>query len=119
MATGARLEDSGRQRLTRRDQDLPGDQVESRDQLGNTVLYLQAGVHLQEVMPALGVHQELDRGRVLEGDGACHPTRGVEEPFPQGRVDGRRGALLDELLVPALDAAVSLAKADQVAVPVS
>ena len=49
------------QRLARRDPRLLGDQVDAGDQLGDRVLDLDAGVHLdEEVLTGLVVDEELD-----------------------------------------------------------
>ena len=53
-----------RQRLARGDADLLLDQVDAGDHLGHRVLDLDAGVHLDEVVLAVAVDDELDRGGV-------------------------------------------------------
>ena len=42
-----------RQRFTRRDSDLPLDQIEPGDHFGDRMLHLQAGVHLHEIESAV------------------------------------------------------------------
>jgi hypothetical protein len=56
VAAGLGDQDGRVKRLARGDADLPGHQVEACDQLGDTVLHLEAGVHLQEVVVAIVVH---------------------------------------------------------------
>ena len=78
--------------------------------LGHRVLDLDAGVHLHEV--------ELRRRR--RGTRPCRRSRsrpprrrcdrGLAHPLAQLRVDDRRGRLLDQLLVAALDRALALAE---------
>ena len=49
-----------RERLTARDPDLLGDEVERRDHLGDAVLDLEPGVHLEEVeLAVLGTRDRL------------------------------------------------------------
>ena len=68
-----RLEHRRREPLARGDAELPRDQVEAGHQLGHAVLDLEPGVHLQEVVVAGGIEQELDGRGVVEVDGAAPP----------------------------------------------
>ncbi len=106
------------QRLARGHPQLPLDEVEPGDQLGDGVLDLETGVHLQEVELAPFV-EELDRAGVdvaaRLGDGHRRLAHGA--PHVVGELGG--GALLDELLVAALGRAVALAEPQTVAVGVS
>ena len=106
-----------RQRLTGRDPQLLGDEVELRDLFGDAVLHLEAGVHLEE--PELAVLVEaLDGAGVHVAAATRHLHRGlVHRGADLGAELGGR-ALLDELLVAALRGAVALAQADDVAVRV-
>ena len=101
--------------LALRDRELQVDQVESGDELGDGVLDLESGVHLEEEGVLAG-DEELD--------GA-----GVDVADLAGQVDGRRGddradrvgdlarrRLLEHLLVAALDGAVTLVQVHDVAV---
>ena len=54
-----------RQPRARRDLDLQAHQVEPGHQFRDRVLHLEAGVHLQEVEPAILVHQEFDRAGIV------------------------------------------------------
>jgi hypothetical protein len=59
--------------------DLESYQVGAGDGLGDRVLYLQAGVHLQEPEVAGVIAQELDRARAHVADrGGRVPPRGQE-----------------------------------------
>ena len=82
------------------------------------VLDLDARVHLHEVEAAVRVEQELDRAGALvvrgDGGGDGRPPICARS---SGR-HGRRGRLLDELLVAPLDRAVALAEVDGVALAV-
>ena len=44
-----------------RDADLPGDEIEASDHLGDRMLDLQAGVHFEKVEVAILVEEKLDR----------------------------------------------------------
>ena len=119
MAAGRGVDDRIGDRLAGRHPDLPCDEVEAGHQLGDPVLHLEPGVHLEEVVVALGVEQELDRRGAVEVDAAGHPSRAVEERLASGRVHRRRRRLLDQLLVAPLHAALALAQDRQPAVPVA
>jgi hypothetical protein len=95
------------------------DEVEARDQLGNRVLHLEAGVHLQEVEAAVGARDELDRAGGEIADLLCE----LDGLFAHGaahlgRDEGRR-RFLDHLLVAALDRAVAFVQVDDVAMLVA
>ena len=105
-----------RQRLARGNADLFLHEIDAGEHLGHWVLHLDAGVHLHEVVRPIGVEQHLDRpgphviDRLRASDG-----RG---PHFLAQVGGHRGAgcLLDQLLMPPLDGAVTLAEVNDVAV---
>ena len=88
-----------------------------RDQLGDGVLDLEAGVHLEEEELAVLV-EELDGAGVDVAAGLGDLDRGLAHRLADlvGEVRGR--ALLDELLVAALGRAVALAHPHAVAVGV-
>ncbi len=90
-----------------RDPDLLTDQVDARDQLGDRMLHLKAGVHLQEPELAVLV-EELDGAGV---DVAARPSD-LDGRLAHGLAqlcrEVRSRALLDELLVAALRRAVAL-----------
>ena len=97
---------------------LRADEIDAGDDLGDRVLDLDPGVHLHEVVGAVGREQAFDRPRRAVAGRA----RGVDADLPDAvaqlvrHAGGRR--LLDQLLVAALDRAVALAQVDDVAVRV-
>ena len=109
-----------RQLLARRDADLLLDQVDAGDHLGDRVLDLQAGVHLheEELVGPVGGDDELDGARAGVVDAAGGVAGGRADARPGRGVEQRRRRLLDDLLVPALQAAFALAEVDDVAVAV-
>ena len=119
MAWPSRRTSSWREaeRLARGHPQLPLDQVEAGDQLGDRVLDLEAGVHLEEEELAVLV-EELDGAGVDVPAGLGHLDRGLAHgPADLVGEVGRR-ALLDQLLVAALGRAVPLAQPQGVAVGV-
>ena len=101
------------ERLARRDPQLLLDEVEARDRLGDRVLDLQPRVDLEEEERARLVEQELDGARVPVAGRPRQPQRRLAHRRPRRGRHRRRRRLLDELLVPALDAALALAEVDQ------
>ncbi len=102
----------------RREPDLLADQVDAVHLLGDRVLDLEPGVHLEEVEAAVPVEQELDCSQRLVGGRLDDRQRRLTELAPQLGRDHRRRALLDHLLVAPLDRALALADEDRVAVAV-
>ena len=108
------------QRLAGGDPQLLADQVDSRHLLGDRVLHLQAGVHLQEEeLAGVVVDQQLHRPRRDVADRPGQPHRGVAHGGPQGIVDRDGRRLLDDLLVAALDGALPLTEMDDIAVGIA
>ena len=93
--------------------------VDAADLLCDGVLDLQPGVHFEEIEPAVRRQQELHRA----GAGVVHGVRqaqgGIRHALPQIGVYGRRGRLLDDLLMPALDRALALEQVNPVAAAVA
>ena len=80
---------------------------------------LEARVHLEKVEPgavAVALDQELDGPGIPIAGRARRGHRGVTHPGTQGRRQRRRRALLDNLLMAALDRAFALEEVDDVAV---
>ena len=98
-----------RQRLAAGDADLPLDEVDAGDHLGDRVLDLEAGVHLEEEELAVLV-DELDGAGVVVADGLGGLDGGLAHGLLDAVGQSRRGGLLDELLVAALRRAVAGAR---------
>ena len=95
-------------------------QVEAGDQFGHPVLHLEAGIHFQEVDPALPGDQKLHRSGVVVADALPQGEGQRRQPPPCLRGElGRGRGFLDELLVAPLHRAVALEQMDQVAVIVA
>ena len=105
------------QRLARCDAQLVLDKIDSDDELGDRVLYLQAGVHLQEEEVAV-LKQELDGACVDVTARLRHVDGRLSHRLARLVGEERRRALFDQLLVPALRRAVALAEPHHVAVGV-
>ena len=103
------------QRKALGDGDLLGHQVHPGDRLGDRVLHLDAGVHLQEVERAApGIDEELHRaGAAVVQPAGVRDSR-LMHARPQVLVETGRGSLLDQLLVAPLDRAVPVAEMDGV-----
>ena len=102
----------GWQRLPHRHPQLPLDQVQASDLLGDGMLDLEARVHLQKVERAL-LHQELDRAGVHIADSPPALEGGGVQAGPQVRREVRGRRLLQHLLVAALQRAITVAQHHQ------
>ena len=105
------------QRVSLGDQDLRADEVNAGDLLGDRVLDLDTRVHLDEVvLSGLRVHEELDG----TGVHVVHLPRDLYRVGSDGRDRIRiyrpGGRVLDDLLVAALQRAVTLAQMHDVSV---
>ncbi len=76
VAAGSDLVLRHRQRLAAGDADLPLDEIDAGDHLGDRVLDLEAGVHLEEEELAVLI-DELDRAGVVVADGLGDLDRGL------------------------------------------
>ena len=94
------------------------DQVDAGDHLGDGVLDLQAGVHLEEVEALVAVDEELDGAGAGVADARRRRDRRRAHRLPGLLADEGRGRLLDDLLVAALDGALPLEQVHGVAVVV-
>ncbi len=106
------------QGLARGHQDLRLDQVDARDHLRHRVLDLDAGVHLDEVIVALLVDDELDGARIVVIGQFHQPHGRFAHGLPGFDGQAGSGTLLDQLLVAALHGAVALPEVEGVAVQV-
>jgi hypothetical protein len=103
------------QQLALRDTQLPLDEIEPRNRLGDRVLDLQPRVHLhQEEVAAL--EQELHRARADISRRLRQLHRAAAHALAQQRVDGRTRRLFDDLLVAPLHRTIALPQVN--AVPV-
>ncbi len=101
-------EDLGRKRHAVGHQELEPHQVEAGDELGDGMLDLEPGVDLQEGEAPVGEDEELDGAGVDVADGARRGHRRRPQLGAPLRGDDRGRALLDDLLVAALDRALAL-----------
>ena len=103
-------------RLPLGDEDLRTHEVDARDHLGDGVLDLNAGVHLDEIVVAVAVDEELHRAGVDIADG-LGDLHGVSvQLLADALGHAPRGRKLHDLLVAALQRAVTLAEVAHVAV---
>ena len=93
-------------------------QIHSGDQLGDRVLHLDAGVHLNEVELPIRREHKFHRARshIARGLGGGHGGR--SHLGPQLGVQGPGGGFLHQLLAAALDGAVPLPQVDHMALGV-
>jgi hypothetical protein len=104
-----------REALASGDADLEIHQVEAGDGLGDAVLDLETGVHLEEVI-GVARHQVLDGADAAVADLGGEPPGVLLESGQERAGEARRRRLLDHLLVAALDRAVAAAEGVHVAV---
>ena len=103
------------QRAPFRHKDLGAHQVDTCHHLGNGVLHLDAGVHLDKVMVSVLVHQEFQGSCVGVAHVLCDLDRIRMDGFAHvfGYGEGRRK--FHDLLVAALQGAVALVQMHHVA----
>ena len=99
-----------RERLPGRDEQLLLHEVDAGDELRDGMLDLDPRVQLEEGEAAVLAEDELGRARALVAQRAGERDGGVAHLAAQRGVDGGGGALLEHLLVAALDRAVALAQ---------
>src|SRR5258706_1599349 len=104
-----------RELLARRDAKLLLHQVDTRDQLGDRMLDLDARVHLDEVELAF-LEEKLERPGAAIFDLATRFDRALADAREQARRDVRCWRLLDDFLVPPLHRAVPLEQINRVLV---
>jgi hypothetical protein len=99
--------------------DLQPHQVETGDHLGNGMLDLQAGVHLQEEKTPVGAENVFDRAGIAVVRRCCEPDRrGADLVAQRGRQVGR-GRFLDDLLEAPLHRTFALEEVDGAALAVA
>ena len=101
--------------LARGDAQLLFHDVDARDQLGDGMLHLDAGVHFHEEEIAALIEQEFDGARVVVADGLGGAHGRVADALAKGRIKDRAGAFLDEFLVATLDGTFAFAQVYHVA----
>src|ERR1051326_4305381 len=110
------------ERFAHGDHDLIAHQVNAGDLLGNGVLDLNALVHLQKIIIAVIIHEELDGAGVsivgLFGNFYGRLAHFVAQAL-EAIVNERRRAFFDDLLVAPLDGAIALAQMDNVSLGVT
>ena len=97
------------------DEELRAHEVDPGDHLGHSVLYLEAGVHLDEVEALVLVDQELHCARPYVADRGGETVRGGGHRVAGRRVKAGGGRLLDELLATALERALALVQVEHLA----
>ncbi len=104
-------------------QQLQADKVQPGYRLGDRMLDLKAGVHLEEVGTAAAsrrivasIEHELDGAGVHITDGPGGGDRLLGEARSQGGIDHRGRCFLDDLLMTALDAALTFEEGHHTAV---
>ena len=110
VPTGLRIPGADAEWLTARDAQLVGDQVASRHEFRDRVLHLQTGVHLEECRPAAVVDEEFAGAGTHVVDRTGEHQRRIAQTSPQLGIDAGRRGLLEHLLVPPLDRAVTFAE---------
>ena len=110
MPTGLRIPGADAEWLTGRDAQLVGDQVASRHEFRDRVLHLQTSVHLEECRPAAVVDEEFAGAGTHVVDRTGEHQRRIAQTSPQLGIDAGRRGLLEHLLVPPLDRAVTFAE---------
>src|SRR5262245_15529943 len=100
------------------DPNLLAHQVDAGDQLRDGVLDLDASGDLDEIELVLAISQNLAGAGVGVVGGPDQPHRGLADVLAHLWRQSRRGRLLDELLVAALQRTITLPEVDDVAVMV-
>ena len=117
VATAPDVRLQERQPLARSHAQLPFDEVETRDHLGDRVLDLQPRVHLEE-KEVTAVVEEFDRARAAVVDGLRGGHGRGTHRRPRRVGESRRRRLLDDFLVTSLQRAVAFEQVHRVAVRV-
>src|SRR5665213_1876167 len=110
-----RLGDNRVELLSRRDAQLRLHQVDSCNHLSDTMLHLDAGVHLDEVDLAVLVHQKFNGSGVPVADVLKRLADRLAQFFAQLGSHHQAWCLFDQFLVTTLNGALTLAHAHHVA----
>ncbi len=101
------------ERLARRESELGTNDVDARHHLRDRVLDLDSRVDLEErELLTLEIDEELDGASVHVTERTAEHNRGGSDPLPERRREHACGCLLDELLISALQRAVTLTEVD-------
>ena len=111
---------TGRQPLTGGDPHLPLNEVPAGDHLGNRMLDLKPGVHFheEELVRTVAGNDELHGARADVVDAAGGVAGRRADAGAGGGVEQRRGSLLDDLLMTALQTALPLTEMENLAMRV-
>ena len=102
-----------RQAVARGDLDLDANEVEAGNHLSHGVLDLQAGVHFEEEVAAIGAEDELDGSCVPVARRRGEPHRRLADAVAKIRGQVRRRRFLDDLLKTALHRAFAFEQMDR------
>ena len=110
-------------RLPASDGNLQMDEIEAGDELGDGMLDLQAGVHLEEIKiwrtaqttVGLRLEEKFNGSGIGIAGGLGEADSGLAHAGAQVLTDDRRWSFLDDLLMTTLDGAIALAEIDAVA----
>ena len=116
VGTGQRPGDVRRQSVARRDVNLFLHQIAAVNLLGDGVLHLDAGIHLDEVIVAFLIDQELHRARIHVTDRLRELDRGLPHSLAQPGREERRRTFFDHLLVAPLDRTIAFPEVHGVAI---
>src|SRR5947209_6386479 len=98
------------QLLAIRNADLCLHQIHSGYHLGNRVLHLNAGVHLDKVHAFIFIHEELNGASILVANFSQAVFQLLADLLSQFRTDASRWRFFEQLLMTPLDAAFTLAE---------
>ena len=119
VATRLRVDDVRAEMFAGGDLDLVLDEVASVNLFGDRVFDLDAGVHFHEVEIPVVVDEILDGAGILVSDAFAELDRGIAHLFAKLGGHERGWAFLHDLLVTALQGAITLAEMNDAAVLVA
>src|SRR5262249_13894595 len=95
------------------------DQIDAGHELGDGMLDLKPRIHLQEIKTLVLPCDELDRARGVVANSLCQRARLRSHLLARLGIDERARRFLDDLLIAALNGALTLAEMDDVAMLVA